>query len=638
MAKSVWYKPNRSRYRWPGVVFVLNILLALAGAAAVGTLVLLHGGFDKDSLPMSPDAIAAVEGGIVVFFLLDRLVRLLLAWDRWKYFKSNWLDYVLMVFFIAAMLAVYQYRRDLVSAGALFLIITQVYMLAVVVLRGVGANLMLAGSGLPPAWLLIGSFAALCLVGSGLLMLPAAIPEEFQARWYYPDALFTATSATCVTGLVVVDTGTHFTRFGQAVIFSLIQLGGLGIMIFGTTLAILAGKSFSVRGSEAVTELLSTNRVGELGRIVRFVILITLLAEAIGALLMLEMFLSPGVRDAWGRPLPVSGAVWHAVFHSVSAFCNAGFALYPDNLMAGVHDGWPSPLREHWQVLGVFAPLIVLGGLGFPVLQDLMGYLRRVVARGVRRLRGAAAHTLGRRAGLSLHSKIVLSTSAVLIVLGAVGLAVMAAAEEKPSNSIIYGQAQTTRKDWSQMNAGEKTAAAVFQSITARTAGFNTIDINRLSNANKLWLCMLMSIGGSPASTAGGMKTVTVALMMLAAWSILRRRQRVEAFGRTVSDVLLRRAITLAMLYLMLVMIVTLLLSVGLPNENLIDLLFEACSACGTVGLSTGVTTRLGLTEKFVVTAAMYLGRIGPMTLLAALAAGARRVPYSYPEEHVVIG
>jgi trk system potassium uptake protein TrkH len=639
VAKNVGYSSGRSPYRQPGVVWVLNVLLAAAGVSAVGTLVLLYGGFSEDSLPVTLNTIAAVEGGIVIFFLLDRLLRLMLAWDRKGYLKTNWLDYVLMVLFLAAMVVAYQSHKKLVSAGALFLIITQVYMLAVLVLRAVGANLALAGSGLPPTWLLIGSFAALCLIGSGLLMLPAAVPGEFQTRWHYPDALFTATSATCVTGLIVVDTGTHFTRFGQAVILVMIQLGGLGIMIFGTILAILAGKSFSIRGSETVTELLATDRVGELGRIVRFVILFTLIAEAIGALLMLEMFLSPGVKDAWGRELSFSAAVWHAVFHSVSAFCNAGFALYPDNLMAGVYDGWSSPLRSHWQVLGVFGPLIVLGGLGFPVLQDLMRYLRRTAGQLVRRLRGVAAHEVGKPARLTLHSKIVLTSSALLIVLGAAGLMILAAtAQDDPPNSIIYGRARYTQKDWEDMGLAEKSAAAVFQSITARTAGFNTVNMNQLSNANKLWLCVLMTIGGSPASTAGGMKTVTVALMVLVAWSILRRRQRVEAFGRTVSDVLLRRAITLVMLYLALVMLVTLLLSVGLPNENMIDLLFESCSACGTVGLSTGVTARLEMFEKIVVTAAMYLGRIGPLTLLTALAVGAKRANYSYPEEHVVIG
>lgn len=638
MKQNVRYRSRPSSYRLPGVVLVLNILLAMAGALAVGTLVLLYGGFREESLPVSFNTIATIEGGIVIFFLLDRLLRLLLSWDRRNYFKNNWLDYALMVLFLAAMVVAYRYHQKLMSAGALFLIITQVYMLAVLVLRGVGANLALAGCGMPPTWLLIASFAALCLVGSGLLMLPAAVPEEFQARWHYPEALFTATSAACVTGLVVVDTGTHFTRFGQAVIFTLIQAGGLGIMIFGTVLAILAGRTLSLRGSETVTEMLSTDRVGEVGRIVRFVILFTLVAEAIGAFLLLDMFLSPGVRDAWGRPLSVSNAVWHAVFHSVSAFCNAGFALYPDNLMAGVFDGWPKPLRDHWQILGVIAPLIVLGGLGFPVLQDLMQYLRRAGGTFLRRMGGAAQYEVGRPPRLSLHSKIVLTATALLIVLGAIGLAVLAATADNSPISIIYGPAQHTQKDWEQLDTGGKISAVVFQSITARTAGFNTVDMNRLSNANKLWMCVLMTIGGSPASTAGGMKTISISLMVLIAWSILRRRERVEAFGRTISDLLLRRAITLIMLYLTLVMLVTLLLSVKLPNENMIDLLFESCSACGTVGLSTGVTTRLGLFEKFVVTAGMYLGRIGPLTLLVALASGAKRAAYSYPQEHVVIG
>lgn len=638
MAKSVWYRSEVSGYRWPSVIRVMNILLALAGAAAVGTLVLLYGGFEEDALPLSFSSIAAIEGGIVVFFLLDRLVRLALAWDRRKYFKSNWLDYFLMAVFLAAMTMAYQNRMKLVSAGALFLIITQVYLLAVLVLRAVGANLLLAGSGLPPPWLLIGSFAALCLVGSALLMLPAAVRPEFRTRWHYPDALFTATSAACVTGLIVADTGAQFTRFGQVVIFSLIQIGGLGIMIFGTTMATLVGKSLSLRGSETITELLAANKVGELERIVRFVIFFTLLAEAIGALLLLDLFLSPGVRDVWGGKLSVGGAVWYAVFHSVSAFCNAGFSLYSNNLMAGVYDGWERPLREHWQVLGVIAPLIVLGGLGFPVLHDLLDNFFQGWKRWVRRRRGEERDHPARMPRLSLHSRIVLCSTLLLIVLGAAGLLVLAESARRPPASMLHGPTKYTDEDWESLSAGEKIGAAVFQSITARTAGFNTLDMGRLSNASKLWMCVLMVIGGSPAGTAGGMKTITVAMMVLAAGSILRRRNRVEVFGRTISDLFLRRVLTLSMLYLSLLMLVTLLLSVTLPNENFIDLLFEACSACGTVGLSTGVTMRLGLFEKYVLIVAMYLGRIGPLTLLTALAAGVKPVKYSYPEEQVIIG
>lgn len=640
MVQRVSTRWTRFEFRRPGLILALNVLLAIGAAVAIGTLVLQYGGFRKDALPVSAATLQLLRRIIVGFFILDRLARLGLVDRRGAYLKDNWLDYTLIVLFVVAMGIAFQYHHNLVSAGMVFVVITQAYLLAAIVLRGISANLVLAGSGLPPAWLLIVSFATLILVGSGLLMLPAAVRPEFQARWFYPEALFTATSATCVTGLVVVDTGTQFTLFGQAVLLVMIQLGGLGIMIFGTMLALLAGKALSLRGREAAMgELLADDRIGELGRVLRFVLVFTFLIEALGAALLLPMFLSPNVFDAWGRAISIGGAVWHSVFHSVSAFCNAGFALYPDSFMQGAGGVWPEAMRSHWQVLGVIAPLIVLGGLGFPVLRDGWDYLRSLPGRsaGNRPVEGDP-HP---RPRLSLHSKIVLTTTAVLIVVGAAGLAVFAFFPKPSSASAIHGRVgsdDSANDDWAAMSAGETAGAIVFQSITARTAGFNTLDMNELSDAGKVWMCLLMTIGGSPASTAGGIKTVTFALMVLAAWSLLRRRDRIEAFGRSVHDVLLRRAVTLVLLYLGLVLLVTLLLSARMTNETFIDLLFEACSACGTVGLSTGVTNRLGVFEEFVVMAGMYLGRIGPLTLLVAVSTGVRRVEYSYPEESVMIG
>jgi len=622
-----------------GLAVALNAILATAGLAAVAALVLEYG--FREPLPITRGFLHAAEAVIVAVFVTDRFVRLGLARRRRDYLRENWIDFALMGLAAAAVAVSFQLRGKILPAGALYVLITQAYLLTALLLRAISVNLLFTGSGIHPTWLLIGSFAFMILFGSGLLMLPAATPPASPIS--YQDALFTATSATCVTGLIVRDTGADFTPFGQAVILVLIQLGGLGIMLFGTMLAMLIGRGLSVRGSNVLGEMLATERIGLLGRVVAFVVVVTLCLELIGAVGFYPMVASShGVESA---PAETARAIWYSVFHSVSSFCNAGFSLYSNNMTEGVRAGWAQPLRDHWQILGVMAPLIVLGGLGFPVLQDSAAYARDTLRRLIYRLRPA-----GRRRGsdlsrprLSLHSKIVITASASLIVLGAVGLLCLeprsTGRQEVVGRHPLLGPISNQKGDWARMKPTRRLREAVFQSITARTAGFNTIDVAELSDAGKLWLCGLMVVGGSPASTAGGMKTVTLALLVLTAYCVLRRRRELEAFRRSISSELLGKAITLGVLYLGLVLSITLLLCVAMrPGYRLIDLFFEACSACGTVGLSTGVTKSLNDFGKYVIVAGMFIGRLGPLTLLLALTSKMRHVQYTYPSENVVIG
>ena len=618
----------------------MNVVLALTGLAAVGVLVLEYG--FREPLPVGRPVLHMMQTAVMAMFILDRLVRLEHARARRAYLRENWVDFALLAAAAVGVAAVRQVSGQILSAGALYVIITQAYILVALVLRTVSVNLDFAGSGVHPTWMLVGSFGAMCLVGSGLLMLPAATPEGMQPRLYYDQALFTATSATCVTGLVVRDTGREFTAFGQAVILALIQLGGLGIMLFGTVLALLVGKGLSVRSSDALGQVIGTEGIGRLVRVVKFVIAMTVAFELLGAVLLYPMFAAPQ-----GPRVPTTGeAVWNSAFHSISAFCNAGFSLHGNNMMRGVAEGWPVPLREHWQMLGVIAPLIVLGGIGFPVLDDLFRFLRAAGARFLRRVRARGrTPVLAPRPNLSLHSKIVLASSAALIALGAAGILLLgprAAAEGQRIGRVPLGRDPEIRQDpsrWANLPAGSQVREAVFQSITARTAGFNTLDMRSdMTDAGRLLMCGLMVVGGSPASTAGGMKTATFAVLLLATWSMIKRRDEVEAFRRTISAELLRRTVTLAVLYLGLLGGVTLLLCATMPEQDFLRLFFEACSACGTVGLSTGITPKLGLAAKAVVIVAMFAGRVGPLTLLLALTVHMRHVRYSYPSENVVIG
>ena len=618
----------------------MNVVLSLTAMAAVAALLLEYGGFAlrEDHLK----ALHLADTVIVAIFVLDRLLRYLLAQDRRQYLRENWIDFALMALAAGIVAVSFRFHRKIISAGTLYVLVTQGYILVTLIIRGATVNLRFAGSGIHPSWLLIGSFVFLVLAGAGLLMLPVSTPRGGRAIDFY-DAIFTSTSAVCVTGLTVRQTGSEFTGFGQGVILVLIQLGGLGVMVFGTVLALVVGKGLSLRGSTAMGQMVSSDEIGSMRKIVLFIMAATLALEAVGALLFYPMFAHWQVGQA---RLLAGKAAWYSAFHSISAFCNAGLSLCDRNMMEGVRDGWASPLRDRWQVLGVMAPLIVLGGLGFPVLLDcvvlLRGWLRRAVAFMWCLLGRPAARTP--RARLPLHARIVLVATVVLILGGAAGLLLVEPPNDRSrygdiGRTPVYDEKTRSRRDWPRMDPSRKIAAAVFQSVSARTAGFNTIDLSELSNAGKLWLCWLMIVGGSPAGTAGGMKTATAALVLATIYSVVRRRHEVEVFRRSIAADVVRRAVTVAALYLALVGVITLLLCVAMRTGHaFIDLFFEACSACGTVGLSTGVTGGLNVFGKMVIVFGMFIGRVGPLTLLLALAGRARPAEYVYPRENVVIG
>ncbi len=622
---------------------VMNVILAMSGIAAIAALVLEYG-FGANP-PIAENWLHIIQSAVVAVFVADRVIRVFLAPRRMHYFRENWTDFALMAV-AAIVLAGFARFGEVLSAGAMYVIVTQVYILAALIIRGVNVNLRFADSGIHPARLLVGSFLFMCIVGSGLLMLPAAINPGEWTRWYYLDSLFTATSATCVTGLVVKGTGSTFTPFGQAVILGLIQLGGLGIMMFGTVMAMMVGKMLSLKGTDTLGQMLNTNQIGQIARVARFVVIATFSFEIIGALLLFPMFLGASGND--GTPLTVPQAAWYSIFHSISAFCNAGFSLYDSNMMAGVGESWHA-LRDRWQMLGVISPLIILGGLGFPVLQDIGKWLADHIERVRRKMRGKWSMDFSPlpRRRLTLHSKIVLSTTVILLVWGSVILwsveSVQLSGQFTPGRdpnlpAATMGDRSYGAEKWQEMSGIKRARESVFASITARTAGFNTIDMRNLSNGGKLWMCGLMSVGGGPASTAGGMKTVTLAILVLVACSVLRNRNELEVFHRSVTVDVIRKVMALGILYIGLLMTITLLLAITMAGESFIDLLFEACSACGTVGLSSLGTENLSVPARCVVMAGMFIGRLGPLTLLLAMAGWTRRKKYSYPSESIIIG
>ena len=578
--------------------FILG-LNTITCSMVITSFVLLFG-FDQPIVKVSWLYDAQVAAFILLIF--EKLIRFFNAKTKKEFFRLYWFELPLLL--ILAGVCIWGQGHYKIKA-------LRVYQVIQVVDKLCRTSVSFAASGRNPTRTLIISFVVLIFGGAGFLSLPKSYTCE---KLSFVDALFTTTSAVCVTGLVVKDTGTDFTRMGQSVILVLIQLGGLGIVIFGAVFAMLLGQAFSVRETVAMQDLLNARTLNRLGNMIGFIFMGTLIIESVGAFLLMRMWNSVDAVE-----LSYNQKLYYSVFHSISAFCNAGFGLFSDSL---------TRYRSCWQVYLIFCPLIVLGGLGFGVLYNLFDVMvNRIKYYYIKfKSRGSAFIYLEPRR-LTLQSKIVISTSLILIALG---MAVILILENNhPGSGIRYAQGDKTRL-----------LDALFQSVTSRTAGFNTIDNALMSDANKLFTMILMLIGGSPGSTAGGIKTVTLVVIVMAAMATLLKRNEVEVFNRSIRTVFVGRAITVVILFFLAFCIATFGLCITERHSNLrmIDIMFEAASALGTVGLSAGITSSLTNAGKLIIIASMLIGRLGPLTLLTSLTFNLRVHKYSYPDEPVVIG
>lgn len=430
--------------------------------------------------------------------------------------------------------------------------------------------------------IIILSFAGVILFGALILMLPISSAAGIVTPFH--SAIFTSTSAVCVTGLVVLDTGSYWSPLGQAVILLLIQIGGLGVVTAAVSFAMLAGRKISLMQRSTMQDAISAPRLGGIVRLTRFVLKGTLLIELIGALCMLPSFC--GEYGASG--------IWKAVFHSVSAFCNAGF----DILGTGAHT-YPS-LTEYMgnpSVNIAIMLLIIVGGIGFLTWDDICLHKHHF-----RRYR--------------MQSKIVLFTSALLIAIPAVFFFFC---------------------DFGGMPVGKRIFASLFQSVTTRTAGFNTADLNAMTGASKAIMTLLMLIGGSPGSTAGGMKTTTFAVIILSAVSVIKRKEEICVCGRRIDNTIIRNALAIATIYFSLFFVGGVAISV-LENLPLSDCLYETASAIGTVGLTLGITPKLGIASQIILILLMYLGRVGGLTLVYAAIASKNQGGAKLPLEKITVG
>ncbi|MEU3445694.1 potassium transporter TrkG [Streptomyces thermolilacinus] len=441
-----------------------------------------------------------------------------------------------------------------------------------------------------PARTLVLAFAVAVLVGTGLLALPLATESGHSAG--FVTALFTATSAVCVTGLVVVDTGMYWSGFGQGVILALVQAGGFGIMTMASLLALLISGKLRLRLQLTALAETKTFGIGDVRRVLLGVAGTTLAVElAVSAVLAL--------RFRFGYDMPIGQAVYHAFFHAVSAFNNGGFALLVDSVV---------PYRTDPLVTLPLAAAVILGGIGFPVLLELLRHRRRRL-------------TTGRR-GWTLHTKLTIVTTAALL---------------------FTGSALTTLLEWGNpgtlgpLHWSGKLLNGFFHSVMTRSGGFNAVDVGAMEASTLLMTCTLMFVGGGSAGTAGGIKVTTFAVLAAAMVAEARGEPNSTIMGRRLAPHALRQALTVALLGVGFVTAATLAL-LTVVKAPLEAVLFEAVSAFATVGLSTGITADLPVSGELIVTLLMFVGRLGPVTLVSALALRERTRRYELPEERPVIG
>ncbi len=423
-------------------------------------------------------------------------------------------------------------------------------------------------------------------------MLPVSSAGEPPG---FIDALFTATSAVCVTGLTVRETGTFFSPFGRWVILGLIQLGALGYMSLASIIVMLMRKGMSIKGRILVQQHISGSRSTKLSTFILRVVSFTLVIEAAGA-----VFLAWRMRNMCED---LSKAVYFGVFHSVSAFCNAGFDVFA---LAGGES--LTPVRNDMPSVLIFSFLIISGGIGFIVLNDLYEYLKK--------------RFTGRRHRFSLHTRIVARVTLILLVAG----------------TVVYFFAERSNPETlGGMSLSLKWLNSFFMAVTPRTAGFNMVDTAALINFSIIFTIILMFIGASPGGTGGGIKTTTLAVLLGNIKSIIREEEDVSMFRRRITPATIRNSVAIFTLSISFVVLVTLLIT-ATESFEISRILFEVTSAFGTVGLSTGITGELSGPGRILITLTMFFGRLGPVTVGAAILTGKKRVGYRYPEQEIAVG
>ncbi|MCC6385187.1 MAG: ATPase [Bacteroidia bacterium] len=538
------------------------------------------------------------------FYLLTYLVRLFYTFEPAKFIRRTWLELLLLTLIIIESLSdlilgqplVFHMVKSIRQEEYIFwyMYILQVLLIIFLIIDIAKLGLLLDYLKISAPGLFILSF--LILIGSGafLLSLPEMTTDGMGAPWL--TALFTSTTASCVTGLVVVDPGTFFTAKGQVVIMLLIQFGGLNILSFATFFASFYSRGMGLKHRSMIQDYFSSDMLTDARSLLRQVVLTTLVIESLGAFAIFSL---------WNPEIPwksLSEKIFVSIFHAISCFNNAGISTFTD--------GMYNPLNQHSFILHLAMTVIIfMGSLGFYPIQDIFG-----IENMRQRMRLPWK-------GLKISTRVCLYMALFLSIGGALGFYLL-----ESDNTIL------TDKPF------ERIITSLFQSVSSRTTGLNSIDFGMAHNSTLLLIIFLMFVGASPGSTGGGIKTTTFTLIMLSAYSTVRGKRNIELFKRTISWELLNKAFSIFLFFISCIFLGTFLLSITDPQFRVIQLLFEQVSAMCTVGMSTGITPDLSNAGKLIIICTMFIGRIGPLTLAFALSKKVKTVNYRYPETHFMVG
>ncbi|MHC1775431.1 MAG: TrkH family potassium uptake protein [Lentimicrobium sp.] len=585
-------------------ILVFLDAFGILAALSVFLLLIYHIGFEH-----SKSQVEAIQKGynlILFIILLSNLAGLGLKTWKSKAFNKRLADLVLIPLIILLLdvrtgFPGFLNQSHLIYGLLSYNLVVYILVIFILITEISTSSLKLSNRNTNPALLFVSSFLFIILFGTGLLMLPTSTYEEIG----FTDAFFTSTSAVCVTGLVVVDTASRFTPLGQAFILILIQIGGLGIMTFTSFFGYFFKGGASFGNEFLLKELMNEEKLGEIFKTLLKIVLVTFSIEAIGALLIYFTLEPSNFEEGYS-------ILGFSVFHSISAFCNAGFSTLPSGL-------YQPGFRYNYSLHYIIAFLIIAGGLGFPIVFNFYRLLRHFLGNKFRQLTGRQDYRHIPNI-ININTRIAVLTTVFLLLAG-----------------FAFFMVSEYHHSLEGLSLRGKIAGAFFGSATARTAGFNSVDMMMLAPASILFYYFLMWVGASPASTGGGIKTTTFALALMNVISIAKGKDRIEIFRREVANESVRRAFAVIFLSFLVIAVSVLILMITDGESGLSRIIFEVISAYGTVGLSLNVTMGLSTAGKWVLIVTMFLGRVGTLTLLVGLFRKLRSLQYHYPTESIMI-
>jgi trk system potassium uptake protein len=574
--------------------YVLTIL-------SVGLLIYAHGVVES---PVKLRFLYYAIDAILAVFVLIYFLRILYSFERVKFLRRTWFEGTLMAIILVNQVGTYLLGFPVVYnlfegigiplSVEIYRVLVSLYMLMLLIIELLETKVHLKTLQVKPAIIFLMSFILLIGIGTALFMLPKMTTVAGGMRFI--DALFMATSASCITGLTVIDPGTYLTFSGQVVLLILVQLGGLGVMTFATFFAMLMREGIGIRHHVAMYEIMESESISFTKGLLRKLIIMTLSIEAIGAVLIFMTW-------EWNTEFDVIGSkIFFAVFHSISGFCNAGFSLYPQGL-------YSDPLRSWYTMHLVIAGLMILGGIGFPTIIDLFSP------------KAMRARMEAPWRNWKLLTRVTVYTSAGLLAFGTLAFFLL-----EYYNTL------------SHLSFIESLIASFFQSATTRSGGYHTVDISAISVPALLIMMILMFIGASPGSMGGGIKTTTFTVIVLSVWRTIVGKKNVEIGNRTIPHSVSYKAFAVFTFAVVFNVFFLIILSISDSKFDILRLAFEQISAFATVGLSTGITAGLSDMGKTVIILSMYIGRVGTLTLALAISTRAYTTAYKYPDTHLAVG